>query len=191
MRTRSLRSSSMAGRAKQLDEFSFGFDFAAAGETHRGQFAKFDDGPPPKRERFVARQPIRRPPEHQLDACHRPVLCANDAHCAQLTTNIEKFLLCVCVPKSATHLLMNSRDPNSTDPTGADKPLLKQKHTESTSRTMRATGTPSASAALKTRAPSMCRRMPCCAHNADQSSRNRSGNTLPPHMLCVFSTTAI
>lgn len=50
---------------------------------------------------------------------------------------------------------MNSLVPIKIDPTGADRPLLRQKQTESMSRVMRATDTPVSSAALKMRAPSM------------------------------------
>lgn len=96
-----------------------------------------------------------------------------------------------------THSAMNSLEPTNTDPTGADKPLLKQIETESKSRQMRSTLTPRAAAALNTLAPSMWRAMraepvptPGLRTRAASSSRKASG-TLPPHILWVFSTTTI
>ena len=50
---------------------------------------------------------------------------------------------------------MKAEDPHSTEPNGALNPLLTQKPVLSHRPAMRATGTPSATAALKMRAPSM------------------------------------
>lgn len=91
---------------------------------------------------------------------------------------------------------MKALEPTNTDPTGADKPLLRQIDTESKSRQMRSTPTPKAVAALKTLAPSMCRAIrafpvptPGCRTRAASSSKKARGTTLPPQILWVCSTT--
>ena len=55
---------------------------------------------------------------------------------------------------------MNSVDPATTDPTGAPSPLLKQTWTVSTPTVSAPGGTPSATAACQSRAPSRCTRRP-------------------------------
>ena len=55
---------------------------------------------------------------------------------------------------------MKSLLPHSTEPIGADNPFETQKHTESVWRAMSAAVTPSATAALNSRAPSVCTGMP-------------------------------
>ena len=54
----------------------------------------------------------------------------------------------------------NSRLPVTTDPTGAESPLERQNVTESATDASSDGGTPSATEALKIRAPSMCTAMP-------------------------------
>ncbi len=51
---------------------------------------------------------------------------------------------------------MSSPEPQITEPTGAARPFETQNVTESTSRTKSRAGRLSATAALKSRAPSMC-----------------------------------
>lgn len=82
---------------------------------------------------------------------------------------------------------MNSLVPKSRDPIGHDKFLLRQKQTESTSLTTVDTGTPKYSAALKTRAPSICNFNRFSLQIPPNSSSHFIGKTFPPHMLCVFS----
>jgi hypothetical protein len=57
--------------------------------------------------------------------------------------------------------VMNSLVPQSSEPTGALKPFETQKVTLSVWRVMCSAGTPSAIAALNSRAPSVCTGMPC------------------------------
>ena len=61
---------------------------------------------------------------------------------------------------------MNAAEPHSTEPNGALKPLLTQKPTLSPCFAISAAGTPCATAALNTRAPSMCTGTPFSAVSA-------------------------
>lgn len=132
--------------------------------------------------------------------------CRQDAHLTHTTSqslaqavrsnrvDISIFGLHKCFILLFTHCVIKLLDPTSTDPTGADKLLLRQMDTESKSRAMRSTLTPKAAAALNTLAPSMCKAMrtvptPDSRSKADRSSRKESGITLPPQMFWVFSTT--
>lgn len=76
---------------------------------------------------------------------------------------------------------MNCLLPNKIEPTGADSPLLRQKHTESMSRVIRETGTPDSWAALKTRAPSMWILILFSLQISDNSSRNSNGKIYKIH----------
>lgn len=132
----------------------------------------------------------RQPPECQPDACHLPKPCVGGALYRE---HIRSFWHCE-LWLLHTHCAINFLEPTSTDPTGADKLLLRQMDTESKSRAMRSTLTPKAAAALNTLAPSMCNAMrtvptPGSRTKAASSSRKERGITLPPQMLCVFSTT--
>ncbi len=83
---------------------------------------------------------------------------------------------------------MNACDPTTIDPTGADSPFDRQNITESNGSTTSATGTPSASAALNTRAPSRCTGRPISCAPAAISRDASSDSTVPPAMLCEFSS---
>lgn len=67
--------------------------------------------------------------------------------------------------------------PTNTDPAGADRPLLRQKDTESKSRASLDTGTSKKVAALNTRAPSMCVLTPRFRHSSVHASRKARGIT--------------
>ncbi len=73
-------------------------------------------------------------------------------------------------------------------PTGAPSPFDRQNITESTSRVMRATVVAVASAALKIRAPSICTFQAARMRLCTNSSIVSCGYTVPPDMLCVFSS---
>lgn len=60
-----------------------------------------------------------------------------------------------------TYFSINAFEPSNTDPKGSPRFLLKQKHTESKSLTMRAAGTLLCTTALNNRAPSMCSLILC------------------------------
>src|SRR5579875_1477262 len=83
---------------------------------------------------------------------------------------------------------INSFDPTSIDSTGAPNPLLRQNITVSNPRVISATLTPAATAALNTRAPSQCAGNPAARAPAQISSSTVTGVTVPPAMLCEFST---
>ena len=85
-------------------------------------------------------------------------------------------------------LVTNSALPASSPPTGALSPLLRQTETESAGPDSSATLTPSATAALKIRAPSTCRCSPCSSHSARSPAIVATSVTVPPARLCVFST---
>lgn len=103
-----------------------------------------------------------------------------------------KFKILIYSPPSAIRVRRarrtNSFDPIKTDPTGAHNDLHKLNTIESKSRAIRDTSTSKYSAALKTRAPSMCIFILRFLQIVANSSIHSNGITLPPHKLCVFST---
>ncbi len=82
---------------------------------------------------------------------------------------------------------MNARVPATRDPTGADSPFDRHTDTESTDLVSSRTSTPSATAALKTRAPSRCTANPASCAAAATASIWAGVSTVPPAALCVFS----
>ena len=72
---------------------------------------------------------------------------------------------------------MKPLGPNRTDPMGAPKLLLKQKHTVVMSWTIRFAGTLLATAAFMSLAPSMCIGMLCAAAIAASLSIHSNGST--------------
>ena len=81
----------------------------------------------------------------------------------------------------------NSREPQTREPTGAARPLDRQKVIESTGRAKSATGRPSATAALKMRAPSRCTGTLWARAAAATSEISSGVQQVPPWRLCVFS----
>ena len=82
----------------------------------------------------------------------------------------------------------NSREPHTSEPTGAPRPLDRQKVSESTGRAKSATGRPSATAALNRRAPSRCTGTPAAWAAAATASISSGVQQVPPWRLWVFST---
>ncbi len=68
-------------------------------------------------------------------------------------------------------LAMSAASPQSTEPTGAPRPLDRQTDTESKCWLISRTGTPSLTAALYSRAPSRCRARPCSRVKARAAAR--------------------
>ena len=86
-------------------------------------------------------------------------------------------------------LSIRSRDEATTDPTGAHRPFDRQAMTVSTPFTSAAGGTPRATAAFQTRAPSRCTRKPHSRAAATTAWNSSTPWTVPPPRLCVFSST--
>ena len=82
---------------------------------------------------------------------------------------------------------MTSREPMSTDPTGAPSPLEKHIITVSATSAHSASGTPEAASAFHSRAPSRWTRAPPSRAARATSRRVASGTITPPFRLCVFS----
>ena len=82
---------------------------------------------------------------------------------------------------------MNSSLPHSSDPTGALSPFEMQKQTESTSSVSACVGSPSATDALKMRAPSRCTGMSRSWATLATAAVSSHVRTPPPQRLCVFS----
>ena len=83
---------------------------------------------------------------------------------------------------------MNSAGPQTTEPTGAPRPFETQKVTESTSRAKSRAGRPSATAALKSRAPSRCTGTAAPWATAATAAISSGVQHVPPCRLWVFST---
>ena len=77
--------------------------------------------------------------------------------------------------------------PVTIDPTGAASPLLRQNCTVSACRAISAGAMPSAAAALKIRAPSICTGTPVRSRSAVRPCSHAIGSTRPERRLCVFS----
>ena len=107
----------------------------------------------------------RRRPGCRPDACRRPSACAGPA------------------PRRSPPL-----EPTTSEPTGAPSPF--DRHTDSTSAhaPYDASGTPVATWAFQSRAPSRCTPMPTDVAQVRSASRSASGSTAPPAKLWVFST---
>jgi hypothetical protein len=84
-------------------------------------------------------------------------------------------------------LLMKALSPHRTDPTGAHKPLLRQKVIESAGATSLLAGKPKTTAALKILAPSRCKSNPCLRAKAATLSVYSRLSGMPPQKFCVFS----
>jgi hypothetical protein len=82
---------------------------------------------------------------------------------------------------------MNVLVPTMMDPTGALRPLERQKVAESLCPAMSLAGTPSATAALKIRAPSKWTGIPWRLATALTAAICATLQTVPPAMLWVFS----
>ena len=82
----------------------------------------------------------------------------------------------------------NSGPPQTTEPTGAPRPLETQKVTESAWRANSLAGRPSATAALKSRAPSRCTGTPAPCATSATAAISSGVQHVPPWRLCVFST---
>ncbi|KAG0920595.1 hypothetical protein G6F31_020656 [Rhizopus arrhizus] len=96
-----------------------------------------------------------------------------------------------CVPPSMRRKV-RARDitallPASTAPTGALSPLDRHSDTVSAYCVISAAGTPSATAALKRRAPSRCTGMPAAFAMPYTACMWSSGSTAPPALLCEVS----
>jgi hypothetical protein len=91
-----------------------------------------------------------------------------------------------CLPRRAS--CISSCEPAISAPSGQPRPFEKQSATVSNEPPMRALGTPHATAALTSRAPSRCTASSCSRHVATIASISSSGQTRPPELLCVFST---
>ena len=83
---------------------------------------------------------------------------------------------------------MKSREPHSTAPSGAPRPLVKSSQTESKPATISAGGMAAATQAFISRAPSMCVLQPCSRATATTALSCSSGQTAPPPILAVCST---
>ena len=84
---------------------------------------------------------------------------------------------------------MNAREPASTAPTGAPRPLVRSSQTLSNgARERRAPACPLATTAFISRAPSMWQASPAAWPAAQTSSICASGQHTPPTMLAVCST---
>ena len=77
--------------------------------------------------------------------------------------------------------------PASIAPNGAERPLLSEKATEFAGEASSASGTPSATDALMSRAPSMCTRQSCRFAAAARASVSSGESAVPPARVCVFS----
>ena len=86
---------------------------------------------------------------------------------------------------------ITSREPHTSEPTGAPSPLERQNVTVSKGSAQTAAGVPVATTAFHRRAPSRCSASPCCFAACATSLSWSSGNTRPPARLCVFSTETI
>ena len=83
---------------------------------------------------------------------------------------------------------MNARPPHRTEPTGAHSALGQAEGDRIGRRgAAAAAGTPSATAALKMRAPSRCRRKPWRRATAPRQRVYSTAAAAPPQRLCVFS----
>ncbi len=82
---------------------------------------------------------------------------------------------------------MRSLEPATTAPNGQPRPFEKQIVTVSPWRAIEAGSCPLATAALKSRAPSMCSAISSSRHAVASASISARGQTLPPELLCVFS----
>ena len=78
--------------------------------------------------------------------------------------------------------------PTSTEPTGAPRPLDRQTDTVSATAPYSVSGTPSATCAFQSRAPSRCTATPASAVPSRTRRSAASGCTVPPPKLWVFST---
>src|SRR5918997_1424735 len=81
----------------------------------------------------------------------------------------------------------NSADPATTEPTGAPRPLLRQTCTVSAPTVRAAGGTPSATAACQSRAPSRCTLSFAALAAATTAACSSGAVTVPPAALWVFS----
>ena len=77
--------------------------------------------------------------------------------------------------------------PASSAPNGAHRPLFRLSATVSTGAASAASGTPSATAAFGSRAPSRWTRAPCFRAAAASASVRATSVTVPPARVCVFS----
>ena len=84
---------------------------------------------------------------------------------------------------------MRARVEATTEPTGAHRPFDRHAMTVSAPSTSRAGGTPSATAAFHTRAPSTCTAKPASRAAATTACTSSTRCTVPPPRLCVFSRT--
>ena len=82
---------------------------------------------------------------------------------------------------------MKSREPHTTEPTGAPSPFDTQNVTESTWRAKSLADRRSATAALKSRAPSRWTGTPAPWATAATASISSGVQQVPPCRLCVFS----
>ena len=80
--------------------------------------------------------------------------------------------------------------PARSAPNGAERPLFSDRATESAGPASSASGTPSATAAFASRAPSTCTRQPCRVAAAASASVRPAERTVPPARVCVFSSTS-
>ena len=83
---------------------------------------------------------------------------------------------------------MNSAVPQSREPIGADSPFEMQKFMESACCAITSTPTPSAVAALNSRAPSTWTGTLCCSDRLRTAAISDNGSTAPPAWLCEVSS---
>ena len=94
--------------------------------------------------------------------------------------------------EAAQHHAARARSPASLPariaPIGAQRPLLSETRPCSTGAASSASGTPRATDALKSRAPSRWTRQPCRCAAAASSAVSSGERTVPPARVCVFSS---
>ncbi len=83
---------------------------------------------------------------------------------------------------------IRSADPATSAPSGQPSPLDRQSVTVSNWRPISAAGTPEATAAFISRAPSRWTLRPSSRLVATTAASSSSGQTRPPDALCVFSS---
>ncbi len=83
---------------------------------------------------------------------------------------------------------ISSREPARRAPSGQPSPFERQSVTVSKRAAIAEGATPSATDALRSRAPSRCTASPSSRAVATTSSSASSGQTRPPELLCVFSS---
>ena len=92
----------------------------------------------------------------------------------------------MCFQRQAS--VMSPREPASTAPAGAPRPLLKSIQAVSNPLAYAIAGTPEATTAFSSQAPSRWVRSLCLRETSSTSWTVRSGHTLPPPRLVVCST---